>query len=40
MKAMSDYMHNLGLKFGIYSSAGIKTCENKMGSIGYELKDA
>jgi len=26
MKALADYMHGKGLKFGLYSSAGIMTC--------------
>ena len=26
MKSLGDYIHSLGLKFGIYSSAGTKTC--------------
>lgn len=27
LKALSDYVHERGFKFGIYSSAGFKTCE-------------
>ncbi len=26
MKALGDYIHSKGLKFGIYSSPGAKTC--------------
>ena len=26
MKALGDYIHERGLKFGIYSDAGNKTC--------------
>jgi len=26
MKALADYVHTLGLKFGLYSSAGNETC--------------
>src|SRR6266536_2255578 len=26
MKAVGDYIHSLGLKFGVYSDAGSKTC--------------
>src|SRR5882757_6943321 len=26
MKAIGDYIHSLGLKFGVYSDAGSKTC--------------
>jgi len=39
MKALSNYIHSKGLKFGIYTSAGEKTCENRVGSFGYEEKD-
>jgi alpha-galactosidase len=40
MKALGDYIHNLGLKFGIYSSPGRYTCQKLMGSLGYEQIDA
>ena len=40
MKALADYIHSLGLKFGIYSDAGIKTCQGRPGSRGYEFQDA
>lgn len=40
MKALGDYLHKLGLKFGVYSSAGEMTCEKKAGSLGYEQIDA
>ncbi|KAF3335643.1 Alpha-galactosidase 1 [Carex littledalei] len=41
IKALADYIHSKGLKFGIYSSAGTRTCSNRMpGSLGYERKDA
>lgn len=33
-------MHSKGLKFGIYSCAGRKTCQNRPGSRGYEFQDA
>jgi len=36
MKDLGDYLHDLGLKFGVYSSAGEMTCEKKAGSLGYE----
>jgi len=29
MKAVGDYIHSVGLKFGIYSDAGEKTCERR-----------
>ncbi|HZT68462.1 MAG TPA: glycoside hydrolase family 27 protein, partial [Terriglobia bacterium] len=32
MKALGDYIHSLGLKFGIYSSPGPKTCAGYTGS--------
>ena len=40
MKALSDYIHSKGLKFGIYSDAGTKTCAGRPGSRGYEYQDA
>ncbi|MFZ5941635.1 MAG: glycoside hydrolase family 27 protein [Bacteroidota bacterium] len=40
MKALSDYIHARGLKFGIYSDAGWKTCGGKPGSRGHEYQDA
>jgi alpha-galactosidase len=40
MKAVGDYVHSKELKFGIYSSAGTKTCGGFPGSLGYENKDA
>lgn len=40
IKALADYVHSKGLKFGIYSDAGTQTCGDKPGSFGYEEKDA
>ena len=40
MKSLGDYIHAKNLKFGIYSSAGTKTCGGFPGSLGYEMKDA
>lgn len=40
MKALADYVHAKGLKFGIYSDAGTKTCAGRPGSRGYEFQDA
>ncbi len=40
MKALGEYIHSKGLKFGIYSDAGTKTCGEMPGSFGYEEKDA
>lgn len=40
MKALADYVHSKGLKFGIYSSPGAKTCGGYAGSLGHEAQDA
>jgi len=40
MKALGDYIHSKGLKFGIYSSPGPKTCAGYAGSYGHEEQDA
>lgn len=40
IKALADYVHSKGIKFGIYSDAGTLTCGDKPGSFGYEEKDA
>jgi alpha-galactosidase len=40
MKALADYVHSKGLKIGIYSSPGPKTCGGYAGSLGHELQDA
>ncbi|MBN9662196.1 MAG: glycoside hydrolase family 27 protein [Acidobacteria bacterium] len=40
MKALGDYVHSKGLKFGIYSSPGSRTCQQLEGSLGYEAIDA
>jgi len=40
MRALADYVHARGLKFGLYSDAGAKTCEGRPGSNGYERIDA
>lgn len=40
MKALADYVHAKGLKLGIYSDAGWKTCGGKPGSRGHEYQDA
>lgn len=40
MKALADYVHSKGLKFGIYSCAGTHTCQGRPGSHGYEDSDA
>ncbi len=40
IKALADYVHGKGLKFGIYSDAGAGTCQDKPGSRGHEFQDA
>jgi alpha-galactosidase len=40
MKALADYVHSKGLKIGIYSDAGSKTCGGRPGSRGHEYQDA
>jgi alpha-galactosidase len=40
IKALADYVHSKGLKFGIYSDAGSLTCAGRPGSAGHEFQDA
>ena len=40
IKAVADYVHSLGLKFGIYSDAGSQTCAGRPGGLGHEYQDA
>ncbi|MBV8864621.1 MAG: glycoside hydrolase family 27 protein [Acidobacteriaceae bacterium] len=40
MKALADYVHSKGLKLGIYSSPGPKTCGGFEGSFQHEEQDA
>ncbi len=40
MKALADYVHSKGLKLGIYSDCGDKTCAGRIGSRGHEYQDA
>ena len=40
MKALSDYIHSKGLKFGMYSCAGTLTCAGYPSSFEYEFIDA
>uniref|UniRef100_UPI0018D1C390 NPCBM/NEW2 domain-containing protein n=1 Tax=Streptomyces clavuligerus TaxID=1901 RepID=UPI0018D1C390 len=41
IKALADYVHSKGLKFGIYTSAGTQTCAKTMpGSLDHEETDA
>ncbi|MFC2175476.1 glycoside hydrolase family 27 protein [Bacteroidota bacterium] len=40
IKALADYVHSKGLKFGLYSDVGTMTCQKRPGSLGYEKIDA
>ncbi|NED12525.1 alpha-galactosidase [Streptomyces sp. SID9124] len=42
IKAVADYVHSKGLKLGIYTSAGTKTCDSVglPGALGHEFSDA
>ncbi len=40
VKALADYIHSKGLKFGLYNCAGTKTCAGYPGTRGYEYQDA
>ncbi|MCX6232266.1 MAG: putative Ig domain-containing protein [Bacteroidetes bacterium] len=40
MKSLADYVHSKGIKLGIYSSPGPKTCGGYEGSFNYEQSDA
>lgn len=40
MKALADYIHSKGLKFGMYSCAGTHTCAGFPGSFEHEFQDA
>jgi alpha-galactosidase len=40
IKTLADYVHSKGLKFGIYSDAGTKTCAGRPASQGHEYQDA
>lgn len=40
MKAMGDYIHSKGLKYGLYLDAGTKTCQGRAGTLNYEEVDA
>ncbi|NPV82463.1 MAG: alpha-galactosidase [Candidatus Aminicenantes bacterium] len=39
MKALADYVHSLGLKIGLYTDCGPKTCAGYEGSEGHEEQD-
>lgn len=38
--SLSDHIHSKGLKFGLYSDAGLYTCQKRPGSLNHEAKDA
>lgn len=40
MKGLTDYVHGLGLRMGIYSSPGPRTCGGFLGSWQHEEQDA
>lgn len=40
MKVVADYVHSKGLKFGMYSCAGVRTCAGYPGSYDHEFVDA
>jgi alpha-galactosidase len=40
MKALADYVHSKGLKIGIYSGPGPRTCGGYLGSYQHEEQDA
>ncbi|CAH0696002.1 unnamed protein product [Spodoptera exigua] len=40
IKALSQYLHSMGLKFGIYEDYGNYTCEGYPGVLGHEALDA
>jgi alpha-galactosidase len=40
IKALADYVHARGLKFGIYTDAGTATCQGRPGTLHHETEDA
>lgn len=40
IKPVIDYVHGKGLKFGLYSCCGVKTCAGYPGSFEHEVQDA
>jgi hypothetical protein len=40
MRSLSDYIHNLGLKFGVYTDRGTQTCAGRAAALGHEKQDA
>jgi alpha-galactosidase len=37
---LAKYVHSKNLKIGLYSDAGLKTCQGRPGSYGFETIDA
>lgn len=40
IKAVADYAHGQGLKFGVYTARGSRTCQHRPGSYAHEEIDA
>ncbi len=40
MRWLADQIHRRGLRFGLYTDAGTKTCQGYPGSLGNEIRDA
>src|SRR5215213_3758865 len=40
MAALAEYIHARGLKFGLYTDVGDRTCQGRPGSLGHEMQDA
>ena len=40
MAALADYVHQKGLKFGVYTARGSRTCQNRPGAYQHEEIDA
>jgi len=40
IKAVADYVHSRGLKFGVYTARGSRTCQNRPGAYQHELQDS
>jgi alpha-galactosidase len=40
IKALADYVHSKGLKLGLYTDVGTKTCAGRPGTMGHEYQDA
>jgi alpha-galactosidase len=40
MKALGEKIHSMGMKFGIYESAGVITCQHLPGSLGTPIGNA